>query len=405
MLDCDAALWSAPWTREAAMSDTFLPYGRQSIDEEDIAAVVACLRSDYLTTGPTVGAFEAALAEAVGARYAVAIANGTAALHAACDAAGLGPGDEALVPAVTFLATANAVRYVGAEPVFVDVGADDALMDLEDMARRVTPRTRAILPVHMTGRPAAMAQLHAFAQAHKLVVIEDAAHALGASLGGVPVGSGAFADMATFSFHPVKHVTTAEGGAITTNDPALYERLMIFRSHGMVREPARLEQPSPGPWYYEQQTLGYNYRLTDVQCALGLSQLKKLGRFVARRRELAARYDALLAGVPHVRPAGRGPEGAESAWHLYVALIDFEAAGVDRAEVMARLRERKVGTQVHYIPVPWQPYYRARGADPAAYPGAAAWYARTLSLPLYPDMADEDVERVVSALRAALGVG
>lgn len=385
------------------MSTPFLPYGRQSIDDEDVAAVVACLRSDYLTTGPAVAAFEAALAAQVGARYAVAIANGTAALHAACAAAGLGPGDEALVPSITFLATANAVRYCGAEPVFVDVGADDALLDLEDAARRLTPRTRAILPVHMTGRPADMAGVHAFAKAHNLVVIEDAAHALGASFQGQPTGSSAFSDMTIFSFHPVKHVTTAEGGAITTEDAALYERLTTFRSHGMVREASRLSVPSPGPWYYEQHELGYNYRLTDLQCALGLSQLGKLEGFLARRRALAARYDALLEGVAHVRPAGRGPEGAESAWHLYAVLIDFEAAGLSRAEVMGQLRERGIGTQVHYIPVSQQPYYTARGADPAGYPGAQRWYDRTLSLPLYPDLTDADVERVADGLRAVLG--
>jgi perosamine synthetase len=384
------------------MSLPFLPYGRQEIDDEDVAAVVASLRSDYLTTGPTVGAFEEALAASVGAKYAVAISNGTAALHAACAAAGLGPGDEALVPAVTFLATANAARYVGAEPVFVDVNPDDALIDLEDAARRLTPRTKAILPVHMTGRPADMAAVAAFARAHGLVVIEDAAHALGASFQGHPIGDGAFAQMATFSFHPVKHITTAEGGAITTQDPALYARLSTFRTHGMVREPAQLQRPSPGPWYYEQHELGYNYRLTDVQCALGLSQLRKLPGFLARRRALAARYDALLAGVAGVQPAGVGHPDAESAWHLYAVLIDFEAAGVDRATVMGRLKARGVGTQVHYIPVPEQPYYMARGADPAHYPGARRWYARTLSLPLYPGMADGDVERVVVALQAAL---
>jgi perosamine synthetase len=382
------------------MADDILPYGRQWIEDDDVEAVVEALRGVYLTTGPTVARFEEALAEAVGAAHAVAVCNGTAALHAACAAAGLGPGDEVLVPAMTFLASANCARYVGAEPVFVDVDPDSGLIDLDDAARRITDRSKAIIPVHLTGRPVDLDALAALAEAHDLRVIEDAAHALGARHHDRPIGGCTRSSMAIFSFHPVKHVTTGEGGAITTNDPALAEAMRVFRSHGMVRE--QLRQPSPGPWYYEQQTLGFNYRITDLQCALGLSQLAKLPRFLARRRALAARYDALLAQLEHVRPVAVGTPDTLSAYHLYAILIDFAAVGRDRAAVMAGLRERGVLTQVHYIPVPAQPYYQDRGADMREYPGAQAYYERTLSVPLYPAMADADVDRVVAALREVL---
>lgn len=383
------------------MADDILPYGRQWIEQDDVEAVIAALEGAYLTTGPTVARFEAALAEVVGAKHAVAVCNGTAALHAACAALELGPGDEVLVPALTFLASANCARYVGAEPVFVDVEPDSGLINVEDAARRITSRTKAIIPVHLTGRPAELDAIAALARAHNLAIIEDAAHALGARYHAAPIGDCSRSTMATFSFHPVKHVTTGEGGAITTNDPALAEAMRVFRSHGMVRE--QLREPSPGPWYYEQHTLGFNYRITDLQCALGLSQLNKLPRFLARRRELAARYDAALAGLAHVRPVAEGTRESESAYHLYSVLIDFAAAGIDRAAVFAKLREHGVLTQVHYIPVTNQPYYRDRGVDPREYPGAQAYYQRTLSLPLYPAMADGDVDRVVAALRDVLG--
>ncbi|PRP96558.1 UDP-4-amino-4-deoxy-L-arabinose--oxoglutarate aminotransferase [Enhygromyxa salina] len=387
------------------MADDILPYGRQWIDEDDVAAVVEALRGAYLTTGPTVARFEAALAEFVGARRAVAVCNGTAALHAACAAAGLGPGDEVLVPALTFLASANCARYVGAEPVFVDVDPRSGLIDVADAARHVGPRTRAIIPVHLNGRPVDLDGVRALADAHDLTVIEDAAHALGARYQDTRIGDCARSDMTIFSFHPVKHVTTAEGGAITTAKPELAEALEVFRNHGMVREPAKLRQPAPGPWYYEQQSLGYNYRITDLQCALGISQLAKLDRFLARRRELAARYDRLFAAVEGVEPVAVGTPDSVSAYHLYAVHCDFAGAGTTRAAVMAGLRERGILTQVHYIPVPAQPYYIERGADISRYPGAAAYYAGILSLPMFPAMADADVDRVVEALAAGLGAG
>ncbi len=378
---------------------SFLPYGRQLIDDDDVAAVAAALRADFLTTGPAVDAFEQKLCEAVGAKYAVAVSNGTAALHAACFAAGLSPGDDALVPALTFLATANAVRYCGAEPRFVDVDPECGLSRPEHFEAGLTMRTRALLPVHLTGRPADLMPIRAVAKKRDLVVIEDAAHALGARYAGQPIGACAQSDMAIFSFHPVKHITTAEGGAITTNDATLAKKMRSFRSHGMVREAADLVNAKDGPWYYEQHELGYNYRLTDVQAVLGISQLGKLTRFIERRHAIAARYDAQLADAKNVRPVGKGPQGSESAYHLYAVLCDFAAIGLSRAEVVAQLHARGIGTQVHYIPVPQQPYYAARGHHVANFPGAQSYYAHTLSLPMYPAMSDDDVDRVVVAVR------
>jgi dTDP-4-amino-4,6-dideoxygalactose transaminase len=328
-------------------------------------------------------------------------------LHAACAAAELGPGDEVLVPAITFLASANCARYVGAEPVFVDVDPRSGLIDVADAARRVSAKTRAIIPVHLNGHTADLASVRALADAHGLIVIEDAAHALGARYRDSSIGDCRYSDMATFSFHPVKHVTSGEGGAITTAKPELAAVLEVFRNHGMLRDPSKLRHPSPGPWYYEQQTLGYNYRLTDLQCALALSQMRKLEGFLARRRALVARYDRLFASVSGVSPAASGGADTLGAYHLYAVHIDFAGAGTTRAKVMAGLREHNVGTQVHYIPVPSQPYYAdraaARGADIQQYPGALAYYEGILSLPLYPKMRDEDVDHVVEALTRVLG--
>ena len=385
-----------------------LPYGRQWIDDDDIAAVVAALRQDAITTGPSVAAFERALADAVGARHAVAVSNGTAALHAAVHAAGVGPGDKVAVPAVTFLATANCARYVGAEPVFVDVDPTTGLIDLGALEVVAAQGVAAILPVHLTGRSVDLDGVLAIAAKSGAVVIEDAAHALGARYRGRPIGGPGGGAMATFSFHPVKHATTAEGGAITTEDDDLAEAMRTFRSHGMTKDPKVLRHPSPGPWYYEAHSSGYNYRITDVQCALGVSQFRKLDFFLARRRALVARYDALLADVPAVRPNGTGPAGADavddSAWHLYAVRIDFDAIGMSRADVMAGLLARGVGTQVHYIPLPAQPVFADAGAPSMAqFPGAAAYYAQTLSLPLFPAMHDDDPERVVAALIEVLG--
>lgn len=397
----------------------FLPYGRQVIEADDIATVTAALRGDWLTTGPTVAAFEDAFAGRVGAAHAVACANGTAALHLAALALGLGPGDAALVPSMTFLATANAARYVGAEVAFADVDAATGLAGVAEfeaaraaaVARGLKPK--AAFPVHLAGQTAPMPEIKAWADSHALAVVEDACHALGTRYGGgdeFRIGACAHADMAVFSFHPVKTIATGEGGMVTANDTKLAERLRLFRSHGMVRDADDLTEThqataadgSANPWYYEMAEIGFNYRLTDIQCALGLSQLAKLDRFVARRRVLADRYDAALALLA---PTVRGPQRVEAcdpAWHLYAARIDFAAIGLDRAEVMRRLHRDGIGTQVHYIPVHLQPYYRQRYGRQDL-PGAEAYYAATLSLPLSPDLEDADVDRVVYALRQAIG--
>jgi len=382
-----------------------IPYGRQTIEDDDIAAVAQALRGDLLTTGPTVETFERAFAETVGAKYAVACANGTAALHLAMLALEVGPGDAVIAPSITFLATANCARYVGAEVVFADVDAETGLMTPQTLAealRRLEGRRlRAVLPVHLRGDACDLPGLEALAREAGAVLVEDAPHALGTTMRfgnqAETVGDVRHSAMATFSFHPVKTIATGEGGMITTNDADLAARLRTMRSHGMVR-PDGCE-----PWWYEMPEPGFNYRLPDVLCALGLSQLKKLPRFAARRRELARFYaDALAPLEPLVRQAAQ-PSWSEPVLHLMTVLIDFEAAGRSRAEVVEALKARGVGSQVHYIPVHRQPYYRARYGE-LELPGADAWYARCLTLPLYPGMADEDVATVVSALREALGL-
>jgi len=387
------------------MNEAFLPYGRQTIEEDDVAAVAEALRADFLTTGPLVARFEAAFAARVGAKHAVACANGTAALHLAMLALGAAPGEAVIAPTTTFLATANCARYVGAEVVFADVDPLSGLMTpatLEDALDRLGGRRlRAVLPVHLRGDAAELPALARLAAGAGAVLVEDAAHALGTAMdfgaGPETVGDGRRSAMTTFSFHPVKTIATAEGGMVTTSDHRIAERLRRLRSHGMTR-------PDGGPaWWYEMPEIGFNYRLPDVLCALGLSQLAKLDRFAARRRALAAAYAAALAELaPLVRPAV-SPAWSRPVPHLMTVLIDFEAAGRDRAAVMEALRARGVGSQVHYIPVHRQPYYAER-YGPLDLPGAEAWYARCLSLPLYPAMDEADVERVVRALAAALGV-
>jgi len=386
------------------MNEAFLPYGRQTIEEDDVAAVAEALRADFLTTGPLVARFEAAFAARVGAKHAVACANGTAALHLAMLALGAAPGEAVIAPTTTFLATANCARYVGAEVVFADVDPLSGLMTpatLEDALDRLGGRRlRAVLPVHLRGDAAELPALARLAAGAGAVLVEDAAHALGTAMdfgaGPETVGDGRRSAMTTFSFHPVKTIATAEGGMVTTSDHRIAERLRRLRSHGMTR-------PDGGPaWWYEMPEIGFNYRLPDVLCALGLSQLAKLDRFAARRRALAAAYAAALAELaPLVRPAV-SPAWSRPVPHLMTVLIDFEAAGRDRAAVIEALRARGVGSQVHYIPVHRQPYYAER-YGPLDLPGAEAWYARCLSLPLYPAMTEADVARVVEALKAALG--
>ncbi len=397
----------------------FLPYGRQLIEDDDQAAVARALEGAYLTTGPVVEAFEAALCRLTGARHAVACSSGTAALHLTALALGLGPGDAAVVPAVTFAGTANAVRHTGAEVVFADVDGRTGLMTEETLAEALSAtdgrRVAAVYPVHLAGQCVDMEAVGGLARTAQLAVVEDAAHAIGTQVDGdgrwVAVGACRQSDMTIFSFHPVKTVTTGEGGAVTANDDGLADRARLLRNHGIVRDPAgftvreRAFGPDgePNPWYYEIAEIGFNYRLTDVQCALGLSQLAKLDRFVARRRHLVARYRDLLGRLrPLVEPLAALPR-CRPAWHLSVALVDFAAAGIDRATVMRRLAERGIGSQVHYMPLPLHPCYRDRCGD-RRFPGAEAFYARALSLPLFPAMADADVDRVVAALAEILGI-
>lgn len=381
-----------------------LAYGRQTIEDDDIAAVAEALRGDFLTTGPTVEAFEQAFAETVGARHAVACANGTAALHLAMLTLDVQPGEVVIAPSITFLATANCARFVGAEVVFADVDPDTGLMTPDTLAQAMQRldgrRLRAVLPVHLRGDVAELPALQSLAAASGAVLVEDAPHALGSTMRfgnrEERVGDCAHSAMATFSFHPVKTIATGEGGMVTTHDDGLATRLRALRSHGMVR-PADAD-----PWWYEMPEIGFNYRLPDILCALGLSQLAKLPRFAARRRALTARYEALLGPLaPLVRPATR-PDWSDPVLHLMTVLIDFEAAGRSRRQVVEALKAEGIGTQVHYIPVHTQPYYRDRYGE-LDLPGAQAWYDRCLSLPLFPGMADADVERVVEALRRALG--
>ena len=376
----------------------FIPYGRQCIDEEDIQAVAEVLRSDFLTTGPAVAEFEAALAKMAGTPYAVAIANGTAALHAAVAAAGIGPGDEVITSPITFAASANCALYVGATPVFADIDPQTYNIDPDDVERKITARTKAIIPVHYTGQPCDMERLDEIAKRNGLVLIADGAHAVGASYKGTAVGG--LADMTTYSFHPVKQVTTGEGGAIVTTDKRLYEALISFRSHGITRDPAKLLQ-NRGPWYYEQQSLGYNYRLTDFQAALGTSQLKKLPQFLQKRREIARQYTAAFNGLPGMITPWQSPDG-ESAWHLYVLRLDTERLNVGRDVIFQELWDRGIGVNVHYIPVYWHPYYQHLGFKKGICPIAETVFESMITLPLYPGLSAEDVEYVIHNVQTVI---
>ena len=375
----------------------FLPYARQTVDEEDIRGVVDALRSDWLTTGPVVERYEAAFAEAVGARHAVALSSGTAALHAAVFAAGLGPGDEAITSPLTFAATANAVLYQGARPVFADVEPDTLTIDPAAVAACVTPRTRAVLPVDYAGHPADYDALRALAARHGLAIIADACHALGATRRGVPVGR--LADLTVFSTHPAKHVTTGEGGIVVTDDADAARRLRLFRNHGITTETR--ERLGQSAYAYEMVALGYNYRITDVQCALGLSQLAKRGPWLARRRAIATRYAEAFRNLKEIQPLAVR-EAVEPAWHIYVIRLALDRLAVDRDAVFQALRAEGIGVNVHYIPVPWHPYYEGLGYRRGAWPVAEGAFPRLLTLPLFPGMTDADVGDVVAAVSKVL---
>ncbi len=377
-----------------------LPYGRQSIDEADIAAVVEVLRSDWLTCGPAVERFEAALAAACGAQHAVAVSNGTAALHLAMRAAGLGPGDRVLTCANTFLASANAAEYVGATADFADIDPVTRCLSLETLRAAWKIDVKAVVAVDYAGYPCVTKEMADWIHARGALVIEDACHSIGSRRDGYPVGGLPWVDMAAFSFHPVKTLTTGEGGAVVTSRAEWAENCRLNRSHGMVRAPA-----GAGPFArpYSMEVPGYNYRLTDLQCALGLSQLRRLDAFAARRREIVLRYNEAFGSWSHVRTP-QGPGDVTVAWHLYALQIDFAALGTTRAAAMDALRALGIGTQIHYYPVHLQPYYAERyGYAPGKCPAAELWYAQTLSLPLFPAMTDADVERVVGAVAQVVG--
>lgn len=372
-----------------------IPYGRQTIDDDDIEAVIRALKSDFLTTGPLIEQFEKKVAAYTGAQYAVAIANGTAALHAACFAAGIAAGDEVITTPITFAASANCVLYCGGVPVFADINPRTYNIDPAEIERKITARTKAIIPVHFTGQPCEMDEIHAIAKKHRLVVIEDAAHALGAEYKGVRVGG--LSDLTTFSFHPVKHITTGEGGMILTNDETLYERLKLFRTHGITRD-ERFLSKNDGPWYYEQTELGFNYRITDFQCALGISQMDKLPSFLAAREDKAHIYDEAFAGEANIEIPYQ-MEGCRNAWHLYVIRVK----NGKRKEVFEQLRGAGIAVNVHYIPVYSHPYYRTHGYGDVCCPNAEAYYGECISLPLYPGLTEEEQRYVIEKVKEYCG--
>ncbi|CAM4521193.1 MULTISPECIES: UDP-4-amino-4,6-dideoxy-N-acetyl-beta-L-altrosamine transaminase [Paenibacillus] len=374
---------------------TLLPYGQQWLDEQDIEAVVQVLRGDFITQGPAIQAFERKVAEYVGAKYAVAFTNGTAALHGACFAAEIGPGDEVITTPITFLASSNCVLYQGGTPVFADIDMDTYNVNPSEIESKITERTKAVIAVDFTGQPVEIDRISMLAHDRNLVLIQDAAHSLGASYAGRKIGS--WADMTMFSFHPVKHVTTGEGGIITTDDDRYYERLLLFRSHGMTREPEKLTR-TDGPWYYEMQELGYNYRMTDMQAALGASQMDKLDDFIARRREIAATYNEFFSTLPGLVVPKQHPM-AESSWHLYIIRWLPEYFAADRRAIFEALRAENIGVNVHYIPVYLQPYYRKLGFPTGLCPNAENYYNTAVTLPLFPKMTDHDVADVQAAVK------
>lgn len=369
-----------------------IPYGKQTIEQDDIQAVVDVLKSDFLTTGPKIAEFEQTVADYVGVKYAVAISNGTSALHAACFAAGIGPGDEVITTPLTFAASANCVLYCGGTPVFADVDPKTYNIDPEDIRRKITDRTKAIIAVHLAGQPCDMDAIHSIAREHGLIVIEDGAHALGSVYKGKKVGS--MSDMTTFSFHPVKPITTGEGGMIVTDNEDFYKKMILFRSHGITRDDSMMTR-NDGPWFYQQFDLGYNYRITDIQCALGCSQMKKLDRFLARRKEIVARYNEAFADCDNIITPYQLSD-TESGWHLYIVQVK----NCDRKQVFENMHEKGIGVNVHYIPVYMHPYYQEHGYENVHCANAEEIYSHIISLPLYPGLTSEQQDYVIDTLKS-----
>lgn len=375
------------------MRDTYLPYGTQSIDDQDIEAVVKVLKSDYLTTGPAVEEFEKSIANYVNAKYAVAFTNGTAALHGACFVAGIMHGDEVITTPMTFAASANCVLYQGGKVVFADIEESTYNINPLEIEKQITNNTKAIIPVHFTGQPANLDEIHRIAKKYNLIVIEDAAHAIGATYKGRKIGG--LSDMTMFSFHPVKHITTGEGGIITTNNELYYKKLIQFRSHGITRDSLVLDE-NHGPWYYEMQFLGFNYRMTDLQAALGTSQMKKIDSFVNRRKEIIKKYNRAFQTNPDIIIPFQSVDG-ESSWHLYIIQVKK-----NRKEVYEALHAKNIGVNVHYIPVHTLPYYKELGYEKNSMPIAENLYENILSLPLFPGMNEQDVLDVIQAVEEVL---
>ena len=376
-----------------------ISYGRQYIDEADIQAVAEVLKGDFLTCGPKVGETESRLCGLTGARHAVLLSNGTAALHAACIAAGIGEGDEVITTPITFAASANCALYCGAKPVFADIGPETWNISPKEIERNITPRTKAVVAVDFTGQAVKLKEIREICRVHSLVLIEDAAHSIGTVYSGQPVGG--IADLTTFSFHPVKTVTAGEGGAVMTDNEEYYKKLLLFRAHGITRNQEWMERAPEGGWYYEQIDLGLNYRMTDIQAALLLSQLDKIGRFAERRREIAARYDQAFGEMEEITVQKEIPE-SDTVRHLYLLNVNLDFLKTDRKTVYDALEAENVGCNVHYIPVYYFPHYQRLGYKKGLCPNAEALYERLITIPLYYGMSDEDVEGVIRAVRKVM---
>lgn len=374
---------------------TTYSYGKQTIESDDIESVVATLRSDLLTQGPKVVEFESVLCEITGAKYAVAVSNGTAALHLAVLALGLKQGDQGITTPMTFAASANCLRYVGADVDFADIDISTGLIDPLEIERKITPKTKVLIPVHYAGQSCDMEKISAIAKKNNLFLIEDAAHAIGSIYNDHPVGSCVYSDLTTFSFHPVKTITTGEGGAITTNNPDLYAKLLMLRTHGIV------QKPDIAPWYYEMQTLGFNYRLPDILAALGISQLSKLTKFIKRRREIVEQYRQAFSRDPRFSVLQESPK-SRAAFHLFPLLLNLKELKKDKKQIYAELLGKGMKLQVHYIPVHFQPYYAQLGFNAGDFPLAEDFYARELSLPLYPSLTDQDVKGIIKTIKEVI---
>lgn len=378
--------------------DTYLSYGKQSIESEDIEAVVSVLKGEYLTTGPSVKEFEDKVANYVGARYAVAVSNGTAALHMACFAAGLKEGDEVITSPMTFVASANCALYLGAKPVFADIDLATYNIDSKEIGKKVTNKTKAIIPVDFTGQSVNMDAIKEIAHKYNLLIIDDAAHALGSEYKKKKIGN--LADLTEFSFHPVKPITTAEGGIVTTNNEELYNKMMMFRTHGITRNIDVLTK-NDGPWYYEQQYLGYNYRITDMQCALGIKQMDRIDDFVYRRREIVKKYNKAFSQLDEIITPFEA-DYSNSGWHIYIIRLKLDKLKVGRKEIFQALQAENIGVNVHYIPVYYQPYYKKLGYKKGLCPNAEKLYEDIITLPLFPKMSDDDIQDVIDAVNKVI---